>query len=589
MHLWNRVRVVVVLGALFLLALPAISAHSEPPSPLPAVGTGQPRSDLVADDEVTLTLIGRIVSTQDAPINEANVSISVGEAVEVAQTDVEGFYIVDMKLPLLLVESGPVTIEIHKPGFRQVRQDFVGQEIARAHDCCYTRLPDIVLPRVFNAAFFIATIIFVLVFGLISLNIVHETIAAFLGAATMLGISYLVGSFHADFWIIGFERAIAFVDFDVIFLIMTLMIVVSIIGRTGVFQWLAMAAYRTAQGSAWRLAVLLMAATAAMSAFLNNVTIMLLMAPITIEIALMLEINPTSLLIPEAMASNIGGIATLIGDPPNTIIGSFAGLGFNQFLAHLGPIALLATAALVVIIYFIYRRQYATARRSPSPALMVRLEKDAQITDPVTLRRAVLVVSLMVALFFTSEFFRIPPSVVGFIGATILLVWVQPDVEEMLNEVDWTTLMFFICLFMVVGGVQEVGLIQGLADLMAGLAGDDLFVASQAVIWLSALASAIVNNIPFTTAVLPIAGFLTQAIPSAGSNLLYWSLSLGANLGGNATYVGSAPNVVAVGYLERAGYRVTFGDWLKIGIPVTLMTILIPTLWLVVRYFWLQF
>jgi Na+/H+ antiporter NhaD/arsenite permease-like protein len=588
MRLWKRVRMVVLLGALLLLSIPAMSTHSEPPSPWTATGTGLPKSCLVADDEVTLTLIGRVLSTQDAPINEAEVGIFVGKITEVVQTDVEGFYIVDMKLPLPLVESGAVTIEINKPGFRVVRQDFTGQEIARANDRCYTRLPDIVLPRILNAAFFAATIIFVLVFGLISLNIVHETIAAFLGAAAMLGISYLVGSFHADFWIISFERAIAFVDFDVIFLIMTLMIVVSIIGRTGLFQWLAMAAYRAAHGSAWRLAVLLMAATAAMSAFLNNVTIMLLMAPITIEIALMLEINPTSLLIPEAMASNIGGIATLIGDPPNTIIGSYAGLGFNQFLAHLGPVALLATVALVVVIYLVYRREYALARRSPSPALMARLEKDAQITDPVTLRRAVLVVSLMMALFFTSEFFHIPPSVVGFIGATILLVWVQPDVEEMLNEVDWTTLMFFICLFMVVGGVQEVGLIQGLADLMAGLAGDDLFVASQTVIWLSAAASAIVNNIPFTTAVLPIAGFLTQAIPSA-RNLLYWSLSLGANLGGNATYVGSAPNVVAVGYLERAGYRVTFGDWLKIGLPVTLVTILIPTLWLVVRYFWLQF
>jgi Na+/H+ antiporter NhaD/arsenite permease-like protein len=405
----------------------------------------------------------------------------------------------------------------------------------------------------------------------------------------MLGTSYLVGTFDANFWIIGFEQAIAFVDFDVIFLIMTLMIVVSIIGRTGIFQWLALAAYRTARGSAWRLAVLLMAVTALTSAFLNNVTIMLLMAPVTVEIALMLEIDPTSLLIPEAMASNIGGIATLIGDPPNTIIGSFAGLGFNQFLIHMGPMAVFATTALIAVVYLFYRREYAKARRSPSPALLARLEKDAQITDPRTLKRGLLIISLMMALFFTSETFHIPPSVVGFVGATILLVWVRPDVEEMMNEVDWTTLMFFICLFMIVGGVQRVGLIQRLADLIASIAGNDLLLASQAVIWLSAGASAIVNNIPFTTAALPIASFLAQTIPSAGNNVLYWSLSLGANLGGNATYVGSAPNVVAVGYLDRAGYRVTFGDWLKIGIPVAFATILIPAVWLIVRYCWLQF
>jgi Na+/H+ antiporter NhaD/arsenite permease-like protein len=289
------------------------------------------------------------------------------------------------------------------------------------------------------------------------------------------------------------------------------------------------------------------------------------------------------------MASNIGGIATLIGDPPNTVIGSYADLGFNQFLIHMGPIAVISTASLLVMICWIYRRDYAAARTSPSQALLARLEKDAQITDPVTLRRALLVVGMMMALFLSSELFHMPPSVVGFAGATLLLVWVRPDVEEMLGEVDWTTLMFFICLFMVVGGVQEVGLIQRIADLIAGVAGEDLSVATQAVIWLSAVASAVVNNIPFTTAFLPITAFLTQTIPAAANNVLYWGLSLGANLGGNATYVGSAPNVVAVGYLDRAGYRVTFIDWLKVGIPVSIVTILAPTLWIVLRYFVLDF
>jgi Na+/H+ antiporter NhaD/arsenite permease-like protein len=155
--------------------------------------------------------------------------------------------------------------------------------------------------------------------------------------------------------------------------------------------------------------------------------------------------------------------------------------------------------------------------------------------------------------------------------------------------VDWTTLMFFICLFIVVGGVQEVGLIQWIADLLAETAGDQLGVAMLAIVWLSAVASAIVNNIPFTTAALPIADFLTRTIPGAGNNVLYWGLSLGANLGGNATYIGSAPNVVAVGVLDRAGYRVSFVDWLKVGIPVTLATVSASTIWLWMRYFWLKF
>ena len=303
----------------------------------------------------------------------------------------------------------------------------------------------------------------------------------------------------------------------------------------------------------------------------------------------MLEINPTALIIPEALAAEVGGAATLIGDPPNTVIGSFADLGFNQFLIHMGPIALIATITLMAVIYLIYRRDYAAVRKAPSPALLARLEKDAQITDPVTLKRGLLVVGLMMVLFFTSELFQMPPSVVGLIGAAILLVWVQPNVEEMLSEVDWTTLVFFMSLFIVVGGVQEVGLIQWIADLIARIAGADLFVASLSVLGLSAVASAIVNNIPFTTAALPIAAFLTRTVPGAGNNVLYWSLSLGANMGGNATYIGSAPNVVAVGVLDRAGYRVTFVDWLKVGIPVTFATVLVPSIWLWVRYFWLKF
>jgi Na+/H+ antiporter NhaD/arsenite permease-like protein len=447
------------------------------------------------------------------------------------------------------------------------------------------RLPTVQLTRYYNSAFFLSTAIFIIVFGLISFNVLHETVAAFLGAAAMIGVSYLLGHSNPDFWILSFDKAVEYIDFDVIFLIMTLMIIVSIIGNTGLFQWLALALFRIARGNAWLMAILLMSVTAIISAFLNNVTIMLLMAPITIEIALILEINPGALIIPAAMASNIGGIATLIGDPPNTVIGSFAGIGFNQFLIHMGPMAIMSMVALFIVVYAFYRREYASARREPSEVLLEHIESVATISDPTTLRRALLVIALMVGLFLTGEYFQMPPSVVGFIGATLLLVWVRPDVEEMLNEVDWTTLMFFISLFIVVGGVQEVGLIQIITDLIARLAGQSLAAASQSMIWFSAGASAIINNIPFTTAVLPIAAYLTKSIPAASNNVFYWSLSLGANLGGNATYVGSAPNVVAVGVMDRAGYRVSFLDWLKIGIPVSLFTILFPAIWIAFRYY----
>ena len=555
-------------------------------------------------DEVTLTLVGRVVNTGEEPILDAAVRVLLGnqecpilvkgQLVDAVHTGDDGLFVADVPLSttqMTEIKTGQAQLAsvATKAGFYQTRAVIASNDLHWEGTQAFARLPDVALANLFNAAFYIATITFVAVFALIAFHVLHDTLAAFLGATVMLGITYTVGTFNPDFQILSFERAVEFIDFDVIFLIMTLMILVAVVGRTGVFQWLALAAYRAARGNAWRLAVILMAATAVLSAFLNNVTIMLLMAPVTIEIALMLKLNPAALIIPEALAAEVGGTATLIGDPPNTVIGSFADLGFNQFLIHMGPIALIATITLIAVIYVIYRRDYTAARKEPSPALLARLEKDAQITDPLTLKRSLLVLGAMVALFFISEQLGMPPSVVGLIGATALLVWVRPNVEQMLNEVDWTTLLFFMSLFIVVGSVQEVGLIQWIADLIAGAAGTDLFVASQSVIWLSAVASAIVNNIPFTTGALPIAAFLTRTVPGAGNNVLYWSLSLGANMGGNATYIGSAPNVVAIGILDRAGYRVTFVDWLKVGIPVTCATVLVPTIWLWIRYFWLKF
>jgi Na+/H+ antiporter NhaD/arsenite permease-like protein len=549
------------------------------------------------DPEITLTLQGRITNAQGNPIDEAEIRVLLnelacqvvvaGEELDIAHTERNGSFSVDIRISKHDLNSLPIQLEVSKPGFRSQIIHLEPDMISGSDDFFNARLPVIELIRLYNSAFFLSTAIFIVVFGLISFNVLHETVAAFFGAAAMLGVSYLLGRSNPDFWIIGFEKAVGYIDFDVIFLIMTLMIVVSIIGNTGLFQWLAMRFFRMARGNAWILAILLMSATAVLSAFLNNVTIMLLMAPITIEIALILEINPGALILPAAMASNIGGIATLIGDPPNTVIGSFAGIGFNQFLIHMGPMAIMSMVALFFVVYVFYRREYASARREPSKVLIEHIESVAVISDPATLRRALIVSTLMIVLFFTGEFFQMPPSVVGFIGATLLLIWVRPDVDEMLHEVDWTTLMFFISLFIVVGGVQEVGLIQLITDGIAQIAGQSLTAASQSMIWLSAGASAIINNIPFTTAVLPIAAFLTKTIPAASNNVLYWSLSLGANLGGNATYVGSAPNVVAVGVMDRAGYHVSFFDWLKIGIPVSIFTILFPAIWIAFRYYFL--
>ncbi|MGD8398263.1 MAG: SLC13 family permease, partial [Anaerolineae bacterium] len=196
---------------------------------------------------------------------------------------------------------------------------------------------------------------------------------------------------------------------------------------------------------------------------------------------------------------------------------------------------------------------------------------------------------ITLVLFFVEDLFHMPPAVVAILGSAALLLWVRPDVGEMLREVDWTTLVFFMALFMMVGGVQEVGLIQIIAESVRSLAGENLLLATVLVIWVSAIASAVVANIPFTAAIVPVTVYLTQTLPGAESGVLYWALALGAGLGGNATYIGSAPNIVAAGVMDRAGFRLKFGDFSRVGVPVTFVTVLAGTLWILFRYFLIGF
>jgi Na+/H+ antiporter NhaD/arsenite permease-like protein len=604
----KRVRNILVLVGLGLVIfslpasiVPTASAHQDGNSK--AVGRTAiiPRAaaPTFIQQEVTLTLIGRVVNTQQAAVEEAEVRVLIGgtqrtlrvagEEIRTAHTGPNGFYIVNLDLPQSEIDIDVVAVEIEKPGFRTARQGFTRQNIAHTEEHYYLTVPTVVLPRVFNPAFFLATGIFVVVFGMISLNILHETIAAFLGAAAMLGVSYFIGSFDADFWIIGFERAIEFIDFEVIFLLLTMMIFMAIMSQTGVFQWLAYRTFKMGRGNAFLVTAILLVITGVASSVLNDTTVMLLMAPVSIQIALALNVHPAAIVVPEVLASNIGGAATLIGTPPNTIIGSYVGLSFNQFLANMLPVAVMGMLILLVMTRWLYRSEFDSESRSPSQTLVDQLEAGARITDPALLRKSLILFGITMILFFIEDLFHMPPAVVAILGSTALLLWVRPNVSEMLREVDWTTLVFFMSLFMMVGGVQEIGLIQLIAESVRDMAGDSLLLASLLLIWVSAVASAIVANIPFTAAIVPVTVFLTQTIPGAENNVLYWSLAVGAGLGGNATYIGSAPNIVAMGVMDRAGFRLKFQDFSRAGVPVTFVTLLVPTLWIIIRYFWLNF
>jgi Na+/H+ antiporter NhaD/arsenite permease-like protein len=588
MRTWNQVGLVALLLVILFLLVRTVLAHSS----------------VETTDEVKLTLIGQVVNTGGAPIPEAAVRVLLGnqeypilfegQLVDAVHTGDDGLFVADVVLSttqMAGIKTGQAELAIlaTKASYRQTRAVIASNDLHWESDRAFARLPDVVLPRVLNPAFFLATAIFMVVFGLISLNLLHETIAAFLGAAAMLGVSYFIGSSNTDFWIIGFHRAIAFIDFDVIFLLMAMMIFMAVMSQTGIFRWLAFQTFRLVRGNAFLVTAVLISITGLISSVLNDTTVMLLMTPVSIQIALALNIHPAAIVVPEVLASNIGGAATLIGTPPNTIIGSYVGLSFNQFLVNMLPISLMSMAILLGMTRWLYRAEFDRESKTPSAALIAKLEAGARITDPILLRKSLLLLGVTLILFFVGDLFHMPPAVVAILGSTALLLWVRPDVNEMLREVDWTTLVFFMSLFMMVGGVREVGLIQLIAESVKGIAGDSLLLATLLIVWVSAVASAIVANIPFTAAIVPVTVFLTQTLPGAGNNVLYWGLARGAGLGGNATYIGSAPNIVAVGIMDRAGFRLKFEDFSRVGVPVTFVTILVPTLWILIRYFWLKF
>ena len=437
-----------------------------------------------------------------------------------------------------------------------------------------------------NSAALIVTGIFILVFIAISFRLLHETAAALLGAVAVFLVTYIGGRFYPALSILTFEEAMEFVDWNVIFLILGMMIFMAILSDTNVFRWLGLRLYRRAKGNIWLVVVLLVTMTGFTSALLNDVTAILLIAPLSIQLAVALGISPIAVVIAEVLASNIGGAATLIGDPPSTIVGSHIGVSFGEYLVNVAPVAIICIIALIFINRFQYRKDYATGKKSISPALIDKLASEAQITDYQTLYKALIIGTVTFVLFFAADYFgRMPPSVVALSGAALLIVWVRPNMDDMMHEVDWTTLIFFVGLFVVVGGMEATGVISWLASQILVLAGDSLTQATMLTLWVSGIASGIVANIPFTVAILPVVDLLSASFPGAlESKVLYWALIIGADFGGNSTYLGSAPNIVAVGLLAQAGYRITFGRFMRDGVPVTVVTLIIASIWLLLRY-----
>ena len=414
----------------------------------------------------------------------------------------------------------------------------------------------------------LGTLIFVVTYAVIATDRVHKTIAALAGGVLMV----LLG-------IVTQEQAFEEIDFNVIFLLAGMMILAGIIRKTGVFGWLAIRAARLAGGDAYRILVVLSVITAVASAFLDNVTTVVLVGPITLFLAARLGVSPFPFLVAEILASNIGGASTLIGDPPNILIGSAADLDFGEFLTNMAPIATLILVAFLVAARFLFRHQL-----SIDPDLrdaVLRLDERAMITDPGLLRRSMIVLGATLVGFLLHGPLGYEPATVALTGAVVLMLVAREDPHEVLREVEWTTLFFFIGLFMLVAGIIEVGLIEVLADAAISVTGGALAPTSILVLWLSAVLSGIVDNIPYTATMIPVVERLAEGTES---NALWWALALGADLGGNATIIGASANVILANLAEREGHPIRFWTFMKYGVPVTLGSMVLATVYVWVRY-----
>lgn len=554
---------ILLLGISLALVLPTISARAEKSTPSPLV-------------------IGRVYDHHGQPVRGAQVTLKSGQgSVLLAQatTQPDGYY--ELSAPKTI--SDTLTVEIKRPHFQENQIKLDAAAIQSLRDGGPVVLPDTVLRRRITLAFWIATLIFGAMLVLIATEQLHNTLAALVGATVLFAVSYLGPPLLQDLFIFDFAGAVRYVDWNVIFLIMGMMIVIAVVQKTGIFQWLAFRAYRLSRGNTWLLVPILMLMTGVASAFLDNVTTMLLMTPITVQIALALGINPLALLMPELMASNVAGISTLIGTPTNILIGSYADISFNNFLINQTPGVLLALIGLVIYSELIYRRGLDAAS-GVSPVLLEKLAERGHITEPDHLKKAGWVGTGMLILFVLGEQVHLVPAVTALMGATALLVWIRPDIEEMIDAVDWTTLVFFMALFIVVGAIQEVGLISFIADEISRLVGQNLILTMISVILSAAVLSTIIPNIPFTTAMLPVVGYLSAIVPGAHSKVLFFCLSVGSALGGNGSLIGASANMVTAGIAERAGYPITYMYFLKKGLPAMLITVGLAALWLLLRF-----
>ncbi|MEX2646502.1 MAG: ArsB/NhaD family transporter [Gaiellaceae bacterium] len=413
----------------------------------------------------------------------------------------------------------------------------------------------------------VAVAIFVGALAVVALEWTHRTKVALVGAGLMV----LIG-------VLDQEHAIDAIDWGTLGLLVGMMVIVGLTERTGVFTYMALRVAQLSRGSPFRLVFLLAVVTGVLSAFLDNLTTILLIVPITLLLADLLRVSPIPLVLVEVLASNIGGTATLIGDPPNIMIGTrIKELSFLDFIVNLAPVSFVTLTIVTVVLYLVFRRQLVI--EPERQAEVAKLDPARDMRESRYVKRTLAVLVGTIVFFFLHATVGVEPAVVALTGATVLLLVAGDDVERALESVEWSTIFFFLGLFVMVGGLEHRGVITDVASWLADVTGDSEVTRGLAILWGSAAGSAMVDNIPFTAAMIPVVQEL-----QAGEEFndgLWWSLALGACFGGNATAIAAAANVAATGVLDRAGNPISFARFAAVGVPVTFLSLLIATVYLV--------
>lgn len=415
----------------------------------------------------------------------------------------------------------------------------------------------------------VAIIIFAVVIAAIMTEKIHR-VAAALGGTVLLLLMH----------ILTLDQAVDYIDFDTVGVLVGMMLFVAVVKNSGLFEYVAIKGAKMAKGNPVKIMIAFMIITAILSAFLNNVTTVLLIGPMTITVARMLEINPIPLLIPQILATNIGGTSTLIGDPPNIMIGSAAGYNFMDFIINLGPAIVVITLALVITMRFLYKDKLHASDEAISK--IMELDENKAIEDIVLLKKSLVMMVLVVIGFMLQNSLQLNSSTIALTAGVIMLIIGKQNVEDIVSEVEWSTILFFVGLFVVVGGLDATGVISAMAHMIINFTEGHQIITMLVLLWASAILSAFIDNIPFVATLIPLVSILGENGMDVAP--LWWAISLGACLGGNGTLIGASANVVLSGISGKYGYPITFKDYLKVGFPVMIMTIVISTGYLLIRY-----